>query len=89
MLNRRGFLAGSAGFAVAGLSLPDTLLASGLHIRSICPYLNVYQRPLGNMVLETFGFGALVVTFRNCPNNAPLALWAGDPWYPLFPRKTN
>lgn len=30
MLNRRGFLAGSAGFAVAGLSLPGTLSASGL-----------------------------------------------------------
>jgi hypothetical protein len=41
------------------------------------------------MVLETLGFGSLIVTFRNCPNNTPLALWAGDPWYPLFPRITN
>ena len=41
------------------------------------------------MILESLGFGSLVVTFRNCPNNAPLALWAGDPWYPLFPRRTN
>jgi hypothetical protein len=69
--------------------LEQEFLKAGVHIRSICPYLNVYQRPLGNMVLESLGFGALVVTFRNCPNNAPLALWAGDPWYPLFPRKTN
>lgn len=69
--------------------LEQEFLKAGLHIRSICPQLNVYQRPLGNMILESLGFGALVVTFRNCPNNAPLALWAGDPWYPLFPRKTN
>jgi uncharacterized secreted repeat protein (TIGR03808 family) len=30
MLDRRGFLAGTAGFAVGGLSLPGSLLASGL-----------------------------------------------------------
>lgn len=69
--------------------LEQEMLKAGLRIRSKCPYLNAYQRPLGNMVLESLGFGSLVVTFRNCPNNAPLALWAGDPWYPLFPRKTN
>lgn len=69
--------------------LEQELLKAGARIRSMCPYLNVYQRPLGNMVLETLGFGSLLVTFRNCPNNTPLAFWAGDPWYPLFPRKTN
>jgi len=69
--------------------LEQELLKAGARIRSMCPHLNVYQRPLGNMVLETLGFGALLVTFRNCPNNCPLAFWAGDPWYPLFPRKTN
>jgi hypothetical protein len=30
MLNRRGFLAATAGFAVGGLALPDRLLAAGL-----------------------------------------------------------
>lgn len=69
--------------------LEQEFLKAGVLIRSMCPYLNVYQRPLGNMVLETLGFGSLFVTFRNCPNNCPLAFWAGDPWYPLFPRKTN
>lgn len=64
-------------------------LKAGAKIRSICPNLKVYARPLGNMVLETLGFGSMLVTFRNCPNNAPLALWAGDPWYPLFPRSSN
>ncbi len=69
--------------------LEQELLKAGVRIRSECPHLNAYQRPLGNMVLETLGFGSLLVTFRNCPNNCPLAFWAGDPWYPLFPRKTN
>jgi hypothetical protein len=69
--------------------LEQELLKAGARIRSVCPHLNVYQRPLGNMVLETLGFGSLLVTFRNCPNNDPLAFWAGTPWYPLFPRKTN
>ena len=69
--------------------LEQEFLKAGVRIRSMCPYLNNYQRPLGNSVLETLGFGSLLVTFRNCPNNAPLALWAGDPWYPLFPRRTN
>jgi hypothetical protein len=69
--------------------LEQELLKAGVRIRDQCPYLNVYQRPLGNMILDTLGFGTMIVTFRNCPNNCPLALWAGDPWYPLFPRKTN
>ena len=69
--------------------LEQEFLKTGVHIRSICPNLNEYQRPLGNMVLQTLGFGALIVTFRNCPNNCPLAFWVDDPWYPLFPRKTN
>jgi hypothetical protein len=69
--------------------LEQEFLKTGVHIRSICPNLGIYQRPLGNMVLKTTGFGSMLVTFRNCPNNAPLALWAGNPWYPLFARKTN
>lgn len=69
--------------------LEQEFLQAGARIRSICPHLNEYQRPLGNAVLQTLGFGTMLVTFRNCPNSCPLALWAGDPWYPLFPRKTN
>lgn len=69
--------------------LEQQFLQAGVRIREICPYLNVYQRPLGNMILETLGFGTPIVTYRNCANNCPLAFWAGDPWYPLFPRKTN
>lgn len=69
--------------------LEQEFLKAGVSIRDECPNLNQYQRPLGNMILETLGFGTMIVTFRNCPNNCPLALWAGDPWYPLFPRKVN
>lgn len=69
--------------------LEQEFLKAGVRIRSQSPYLNEYQRPLGNMILATLGFGSTLVTFRNCPNNCPLAFWAGDPWYPLFARKTN
>jgi hypothetical protein len=65
------------------------LLKAGVKIRHDSPLLGPTQRPLGHMTLETLGFGSLIATFRNCPNNAPLALWAGNPWYPLFPRSTN
>lgn len=54
-------------------------------------------RPMGFEKLSTIGFGTPIVTWRNIANNAPLALWYGDPsygpthplgmWYPLFPRK--
>lgn len=69
--------------------LEQEFLKAGVRIRAICPHLNIYQRPLGNIRLKMVGFGSMVVTYRNCPNNAPLAVWAGNPWYPLFPRKTN
>ena len=54
-------------------------------------------KPLGYSLFDP-GFGSMFVTYRNCPNNCPLALWYGNPeypsnhpfsrWYPLFPRKT-
>lgn len=69
--------------------IEQEFLKAGVRIRQMCPNLGATQRPLGHMTLETLGFGSMIVTYRNCPNNAPLALWAGDPWYPLFPRKTN
>jgi hypothetical protein len=69
--------------------LEQQLLHAGLQIKEMCPNLKENHRPLGYSVLKTLGFGSLVVTFRNCPNNCPLAFWVDDPWYPLFPRKTN
>lgn len=73
----------------AKMLLEQELLKAGVRIRQMCPNLGDTQRPLGHMTLDTLGFGSLIVTFRNCPNNAPLAFWVGDPWYPLFPRTTN
>lgn len=69
--------------------LEQEFLKAGVRIRDMCPHFGDTQRPLGHMTLDTLGFGSTLVTFRNCPNNAPLALWAGDPWKPLFPRSTN
>ena len=50
-------------------------------------------KPLGISSFPGFGFGALLFSYRNCPNNTPLAFWWGDwngnsTWYPLFQRKT-
>jgi hypothetical protein len=52
-----------------------------------------YWKPLGVSSFSGLGFGALVFSYRNCPNNTPLAFWWGDwnegnIWYPLFQRKT-
>ena len=87
--------AGSPGAAglfssdAAKILLEQEFLKAGVHIRQNCPNLGATQRPLGHMTLETLGFGSLIVTYRNCPNNAPLAFWVDAPWYPLFPRTTN
>lgn len=77
--------------------LEQQLLIAGVKIRSFCKESKPILRPLGFSQFG-LGFGSTIVTYRNCPNNAPLALWWGDPnaskthpfskWYPLFPRKT-
>ena len=77
----------SSGQARDGLE--QAFLTTGVSLRAMCPNFNDYQRPLGNTRMRTTGFGTLFATYRNCPNNAPLVLWAGDPWYPLLRRATN
>jgi hypothetical protein len=72
-------------------------LRAGAYIRSQAAYPDEDMHPLGYSRLKTFGFGALVVTYRNIANNCPLVLWYGDAnapsyhpfskWYPLFPKK--
>lgn len=69
--------------------LEDQLLIAGCEARLQCTNLIQSVRPLGYQYLTSLGFGGTVVTYRNCPNNCPLAWWAGDPWFPLFPRRTN
>jgi hypothetical protein len=71
------------------------LLLAGIKIRAGCQDPKKSMRPLGFSAFG-LGFGSTIVTYRNCPNNAPLALWWGDAtatsgamhWYPLLPRKT-
>ena len=51
---------------------------------------NEVSRPLKPLGFSNFepGFGSLVVFYRNCPNNTPLAFWWSlGGWYPLFTRK--
>jgi hypothetical protein len=70
--------------------LEQEFLKAGARIKyELCPDLKENHWPLGYDVFKCVGFGSLLVTYRNCPNNCPLVLWAGDPWIPLFPRKTN
>jgi hypothetical protein len=77
--------------------LEQQFLLAGLRIRSFCENPSNIMRPLGYQFFPSLGFGAMVIPFRNCPNNCPLALWWGDPhapqghpfrrWYPLLPRQ--
>lgn len=69
--------------------IEQEFLKAGIVVRQRCPNLPVQMRPLGSTLLQTPGFGTMFVTHRNIANNTPLVLWAGDPWYPLFPRRTN
>ena len=77
--------------------LETQFLLAGLKIISFCQSPNTSMKPLGFGPFG-LGFGSTIVTYRNCPNNSPLALWWGDPhmpsthpfgrWYPLVQRKT-
>lgn len=70
--------------------LEQEFLKAGARIKyELCTHLKENHWPLGYDVFKCPGFGSMLVTYRNCPNNCPLALWAGDPWKPLFPRRNN
>lgn len=77
--------------------IEEQFLLAGAKIISLSNNPHPSLRPLG-ISGYGLGFGSTIVTYRNCPNNAPLALWWGSndydknhplsQWYPLFPRKT-
>ena len=77
--------------------LEREFLLAGVKILKQCLNPKLSLRPLGFSGFG-LGFGSMIVTFRNCPNNCPLAFWWGNPnaahgdplgnWYPLFQRKT-
>ncbi len=70
--------------------LEQAFLIRGCQIRQECSNLPDRARPLGFHNLECLGFGSMFVTYRNCPNNCPLALWVQQAEYQaLLPRKTN
>jgi hypothetical protein len=69
--------------------IEQEFLKAGVRVRQLCTMLPAQMRPLGSTLMRTTGFGSMIVTFRNCANNTPLVLWAGNPWYPLLPRRTN
>lgn len=68
---------------------------AGANIIAKCDNPKPSMRPLGFSPFG-IGFGSMISTYRNCPNNCPLALWWGNSeatsgalqWYPLLPRKT-
>lgn len=74
--------------------LESELLIAGAKIRAMSENPKQSMRPLGFSPFGV-GFGSMIVTYRNCPNNCPLAMWWGDPeatsgalhWYPLLPRE--
>ena len=58
--------------------LEREFLNAGLKIRGFANDPSPRLKPLGFSPFEP-GFGSLFSTYRNCPNNCPLALWYGDP----------
>ncbi|MCV2402278.1 hypothetical protein OFY17_05185 [Marinomonas sp. C2222] len=74
--------------------LESEFLIAGAKIRSMSESPKQSMRPLGFSPFGV-GFGSMIVTYRNCPNNCPLAMWWGDPeatsgalhWYPLLQRE--
>ena len=76
--------------------LERSLLWAGQKIVGLSSHPSPRLKPLGYSRFAP-GFGSLFVTYRNCSNNCPLALWWGDPayptshplgnWYPLVQRK--
>jgi hypothetical protein len=70
-------------------TLEQEFLTAGVQIRETQDDAPDHWRPLG-LSRYGIGFGSMHVTHRNCPNNAPLALWWGvGGWEPLFDRKPN
>ncbi|NRA21145.1 MAG: hypothetical protein HRU05_11760 [Oceanospirillaceae bacterium] len=74
--------------------LEREFLIAGAKIWAMSENPKQSMRPLGFSPFGV-GFGSMIVTYRNCPNNSPLAMWWGDPevnsgalhWYPLLQRE--
>lgn len=74
------------------------LCDKGFYIISLCADPAISMKPLGYKTFKGLGFGGSIFTYRNSPNNTPLAFWWGNPemedwnplsrWYPLMMRVT-
>ena len=74
------------------------LCEKGFYIISLCTDPSISMKPLGYKTYKGLGFGGTIFTYRNSPNNTPLAFWWGNPemedwnplskWYPLMMRVT-
>ncbi|MDI1222344.1 hypothetical protein [Acinetobacter sp.] len=53
------------------------MLKYGLKIMSFPSQNSPVVKPLGYSTFRGFGFGSTMFSFRNCPNNNPLAFWWG------------
>lgn len=94
---RDGFLATPQSFFKNNeerVKFENICLKYGFEIIEKCQNPHTTTRPLGNYKFG-YGFGGLVFTYKNCPNNTPLLFWWGssDPrnpmynqWHPLMPR---
>ena len=71
--------------------LEAALLLAGVSVLRNNPRLaqQKHMRPLGNTVWPGLGIGVPIVTWRNCPNSAPLSFWADGIVPALFPRTMN
>jgi hypothetical protein len=67
----------------------EQMLIAGCRVKEMCKNLPRHVRPLGVSNFVSLGFGSLLVTHRNCPNNCPIAWWVDEPWRALLPRRTN
>ena len=72
-------------------SFERAILAKGIEIVQSLGNDGLSGHPLGFTFAaeKSFGFGALVFTWRNVPNNSPLVFWHDAPqWTPLFKRRS-
>lgn len=95
---RDGFIATSYNFFKRNedrVKFENICLKYGFEIIEKCQNTNRTTKPLGNSFFG-YGFGGLIFSYKNCPNNTPLLFWWGssnpnDPmynqWHPLMPRR--
>jgi hypothetical protein len=64
--------------------LEQQFLIKGAEVLELCTNLRPSIRPLGFSGLHGLGFGAMVFTYRNCPNTLPAVFWVDSPWFLCF-----